>query len=74
MNIKEVLKEACRHRGMTQTELAEACGMSQSNLAHKLARGTLTLNEWEQLSEACGFKLQIRFIAVDGGLAYETEY
>ena len=59
-----LVREARTRAGLTQTELAERVGTTQSAIA-RLERGTsLTLERAARLVRACGFDLQVR---IDGG-------
>ena len=61
-----LVREARRRAGLTQTELAERTGTTQSAIA-RLERGVgrPTMQRISELVEACGFELQVRLVAAD---------
>lgn len=66
MRGNHLIREARRRAGLTQTELAERVGTTQSAIA-RLERGVghPTMQRISELVAACGLELQVRLIAAD---------
>ena len=66
MRGNHLVREARRRAGLTQTELAERAGTTQSAIA-RLERGVgrPTMERISALVEACGLELQVRLVPSD---------
>jgi transcriptional regulator with XRE-family HTH domain len=66
MRGNHLVREARRRAGLTQTELAERAGTTQSAIA-RLERGVgrPTMERISELVEACGLELQVRLVPSD---------
>lgn len=66
MRGNHLVREARRRAGLTQAELAERTGTTQSAIA-RLERGvgSPTMQRISELIEACGLELRVRFVAAD---------
>jgi transcriptional regulator with XRE-family HTH domain len=66
MRGNHLIREARRRAGLTQVELAERVGTTQSAIA-RLERGigSPTLERIGELLSACGFELQIQLVPED---------
>lgn len=61
-----MIREARRRAGLTQTELAERVGTTQSAIARlERGHGHPTLQRLSELVEACGLELQVRLVPSD---------
>lgn len=67
MRGNHLVREARRRSGLTQAELAERVGTTQSAIA-RLERGggSPTLERLSELVAACGLELQVRLVPHDG--------
>lgn len=61
--VMRLIADARSEQGMSQTELAAACGLKQSNIS-RLERGTTspTLKTLELLAAGLGKKLRVSFV------------
>lgn len=62
IDITKEIKKMMLDRDMTQSELAEKLGISQSNLAQKLKRNNFTTSDMKAIAKALRYKLKIKFI------------
>ena len=62
MNISKEIKKMLIDNDMTQTELANKLGTSQGNLANKMKRNNFSVNEMNDIAEALGYDLEIKFV------------
>ena len=61
MNEKQVLREAMRAKGFSQSDLAKAAGYkTQSHIANILARPSMRVDVLTRLLDAMGYELIIR--------------
>lgn len=62
IDVTKEIKKMMLDRDMTQSELAEKLGISQSNLAQKLKRNNFTINDMKSIGKALRYRLDINFI------------
>ena len=65
IDVTKEIKKMMLDRDMTQSELAEKLGISQSNLAQKLKRNNFTINDMKSIGKALRYRLDINFIKED---------
>jgi len=66
MRGNHLVREARKRAGLTQTELAERVGTTQSAIARlERGHGHPTMQRISELVEACGLELQVRLVAAD---------
>lgn len=65
IDVTKEIKKMMLDRDMTQSELAEKLGISQSNLAQKLKRNNFTINDMKSIVKALRYRLDINFIKED---------
>ena len=62
MDIIEKIQVACVKRGkISEAELARRIGMSPSNYGNKKKRGTIGIQDLEEIAKALGLELVISF-------------
>ena len=49
MELKEIIKQYAREKGMTFKELAELAGLNRAGLHDKFRRGSLTVRDLEKI-------------------------
>lgn len=57
MRVSEQIKEIAKHQNMTITELANAMGTSQANLANKLVRDNFKLSDIQDIGAALNYNV-----------------
>lgn len=62
IDITKEIKKMMLDRDMTQSELAEKLGISQSNLAQKLKRNNFTVADMKSIGKALRYRLDIKFV------------
>lgn len=62
MNDRQFMSIELTKLGITQTELAERLGMTQSAFSNKLARG-LTISDCKKIADVLGLQFQYGFVA-----------
>ncbi|MEG1426020.1 MAG: helix-turn-helix transcriptional regulator, partial [Raoultibacter sp.] len=61
--IMKLLAQARNEQGLSQAELAQRCGLKQSNISRlETGSSSPTLKTLEQLASGLGRKLEIRFV------------
>ncbi|MEG1840998.1 MAG: helix-turn-helix transcriptional regulator [Raoultibacter sp.] len=61
--IMKLLAQARNEQGLSQAELAQRCGLKQSNISRlETGASSPTLKTLEQLASGLGRKLEIRFV------------
>lgn len=66
MRGNHLIREARRRAGLTQVELAERVGTTQSAIARvERGQGRPTLERISELLAACGFEVQVRLVPGD---------
>ena len=66
MRGNHLIREARRRAGLTQTELAQRAGTTQSAIARlECGNGSPTLERISELLAACGFELQVQIVPED---------
>lgn len=66
MRGNHLVREARKRAGLTQTELAERTGTTQSAIARlERGRGHPTMQRISELVAACGLELQVRLVPAD---------
>lgn len=66
MDMEQRIRTAAAYRGMSQTKLAAAIGMSLQNFNQKLKRGTFSEAELQKIAEALGATFVCVFEFPDG--------
>lgn len=66
MNLTEKLKIAMIKQDITQIQLAERTGQTQSNLSQKFAANNFKLSEYQKLVEAMGCSLELNIVLPNG--------
>ena len=66
MTARQVVEMALAYCGITNSELARRLDWSPQLLNKRLNTGKFTVEEWEQIGEALGAKMQITFTFPDG--------
>lgn len=66
LTIKEKVKAACEHSGMSLTELGKRMGMSQANISKRLKVGKFTQEELQQMAKILDCKYTCSFEFSDG--------
>ncbi len=62
MRGNHLIREIRKRAGLTQAELAERLGTTQSALARVERHGSPTLARLSEIAEACGFEIQVRLV------------
>lgn len=62
MNIDKEIKKILIDEGLTIKEIALKIGTSQQNISAKLKRNNPTIKDLEEILNAIGYKLEMRFI------------
>ena len=66
MRGNHLIREVRRRAGLTQTELAERLGTTQSAIARlETGHGSPTLARLSEIAEACGFDIHLRIVPMD---------
>lgn len=66
MDIKRKIKIASAYADITQAEIARQLDSSPQVFNRRLKVGKFTMDEWEQIAEAMGAKLEFNFVFPDG--------
>ena len=66
LTIKEKVKAACEHSGMSLTELGKRMGMSQQSISNRLVTGKFTQEELQQMASILDCQYVSAFIFSDG--------
>lgn len=66
MNTSDLIRKLCEKQNVSISELSRRIGQSRQNLYKKLLRGTLTLDEIKQISDALGVKFEQSFTLPSG--------
>lgn len=61
MGISKEIKKILIDEDLTQAELAEKVGTSQQNMNAKLKRDNFSNKEMEDIADALGYNLEIKF-------------
>ena len=68
MRGNHLIREVRKRAGLTQTQLAERIGTTQSAIARiETGNGSPTLARLSEIAEACGFDIQVHVVATDPG-------
>lgn len=67
LNSVEKIKIIANRRGLTNTDLAKAAGMTRQNLSNKFRRNDLRESDLSKLAEAMNCTLKISFVLNDTG-------
>lgn len=62
MTEKQFILMACVNAGITQTELAERIGMTQSAFSQRLNKSGFKLSEYQKIAKALGLQFQYAFV------------
>lgn len=66
MRGNHLIREVRRRAGLTQTQLAERLGTTQSAIARlETGHGSPTLARLSEIAEACGFDIHLRLVPMD---------
>lgn len=68
MATSDLVKELCKQKNVSISELARMIGQSRQNLNKKINRDTLTLEELSQIADALGARFEQAFIFPDGSV------
>ena len=66
MTTSDLVKKLCKEQNISIAELARRIGQSRQNLAKKLKRETLTLEELKRIADALGVTFEQSFTLPDG--------
>ena len=66
MTTSDLVKQLCKEKNTSLSELARRLGQSRQNFSKKLNRETLTLEELRQIAEVLDVKFEQSFILSDG--------
>ena len=65
MRGNHLIREVRRRAGLSQTELAERLGTTQSAIARIERHGSPTLARLSEVAQACGFDIHLRLVPFD---------
>lgn len=68
MATSDLVKELCKQKNVSISELARMIGQSRQNLNKKINRDTLTLKELTQIADVLGAQFEQAFILPDGSV------
>lgn len=60
MSAANAIKKYLDKKGMTQTELAKALGITRQNLSNQMSRDNFTLKELYKISRVLGFEIVLK--------------
>lgn len=66
MTTSDLVKQLCKEKNTSLSELARRLGQSRQNFSKKLNRETLTLEELRHIAEVLDVKFEQSFILSDG--------
>jgi len=66
MTTSELVKQLCKEKHISLSELARRIGQSRQNFYKKLNRETLTFEELKQIADVLDVKFKQSFILSDG--------
>lgn len=66
MTTSDLVKQLCKEKNISLSELARRLGQSRQNFSKKLNRETLTLEELRLIAEVLDVKFEQSFILSDG--------
>lgn len=66
MNIDEPLKKLCVVNGISLSELARRLNKSPQALSQKIARGTFSVSDLDEIAMVTGCKLECSFVLSNG--------
>ncbi len=66
MTIAEEIKVLCARLNISTAELARRTGQSPQNFSSKLKRGSFTIEDLEEMANACGVKFERAFVLENG--------
>jgi len=66
MDNKTMIKMACAHKGISQSELARLLGDTPNNFSQKVLNDTFKKTDLARIAEALGFTYETYFKATDG--------
>lgn len=66
LTIKEKVKSACEHSGVSMTEVGRQLGMTQQSMSNRLKTGKFTQDELHAIAKAIGCKYISAFEFEDG--------
>jgi transcriptional regulator with XRE-family HTH domain len=66
MNTEQMIKTAIAYKGISQSALARAVGMTPSNFNQKLKRDSFTTEELESMAKVMGGEYQTFFVFPGG--------
>ena len=66
MTTSELVKQLCKEKHISLSELARHIGQSRQNFYKKLHRETLTFEELKQIADVLNVKFKQSFILSDG--------
>lgn len=66
MRIEESLKKLCIDNGISLSELARRLNKSPQALSQKIARGTFSISDLDEVAMVTGCKLDCNFVLMNG--------
>lgn len=66
MNTSDLIRELCRKKGISISELARRLGQTPQNFTKKLQRETVSTNELIRIGNELGIKFEQSFTLEDG--------
>ena len=66
MNTSDLIRELCRKKGISISELARRLGQTPQNFTKKLQRETVSTDELIQIGNELGIKFEQSFTLEDG--------
>lgn len=63
-DIKKLLKQALKEKGITMTQAAQACGLSSQSLNNRFNRKDISLTEINRIATACGLCVLVDIVAI----------
>ena len=66
MNIDEQLKKLCIVNGISLSELARRLNKSPQALSQKIARGSFSIADLDEIAMVTGCKLECNFVMLNG--------
>lgn len=66
MTTSDMIRELCKKQNITLAELCRRIGQTPQNFNKKLKRGTVSLEEMNEIAEVLGVRYEQAFILADG--------